>query len=94
MLESQSHVAIATHDGEMVRRSAELVVSLKAGRDAFEFQMLLGVTERMRARLVSEGSRMRVYVPYGESWHAYSMRRLQESPHIAGHVIKNLLLRR
>jgi len=94
MLESRSHVAIATHDGELIRRSAELIGSIGPPRESFEFQMLLGVTEKMRARLVSEGKRMRVYVPYGRSWHAYSMRRLRECPHVAGHVIKNLLVRR
>jgi proline dehydrogenase len=94
MLESSSHVAIATHDGELIRRSEHLLASLGVGADAHEFQMLLGVAERTRAGLVSAGRPVRVYVPYGEAWHAYSMRRLQECPHIAGHIVKNLFTRR
>jgi proline dehydrogenase len=52
--------------------------------------MLLGVAGDLRRRLVSAGHRLRVYVPYGRAWYAYSMRRLKENPAIAGHIVRNL----
>jgi proline dehydrogenase len=52
--------------------------------------MLLGVAGSLRKRLVGEGHRLRVYVPYGESWYAYSVRRLKENPSIAGNVLKGI----
>jgi proline dehydrogenase len=52
--------------------------------------MLLGVAGTLRRRLVADGRRLRVYVPYGDAWYAYSVRRLKENPAIAGHVVKGL----
>ena len=65
----------------------------KLPREAYEFQMLLGVAGALRRRLVADGHRLRVYVPYGEAWYAYSVRRLKENPSIAGHVLKGLFHR-
>jgi proline dehydrogenase len=62
--------------------------------EQYEFQMLLGVEEELRRILLAAGHRLRVYVPYGEDWHAYSVRRLQESPQIAEHALRALLHRR
>ena len=53
--------------------------------------MLLGVTERMRDALIANGYRMRVYVPFGELWYEYSVRRLKENPAVAGHVTRQLI---
>jgi proline dehydrogenase len=53
--------------------------------------MLLGVAGDLRRHLVSSGHSLRVYVPYGEAWEAYSLRRLKENPAIAGHVVKGML---
>ena len=58
----------------------------------YEFQMLLGVQGRIRRRLLAEGHRTRVYLPYGEQWYEYSMRRLRENPTIAWAVMKAFLL--
>jgi proline dehydrogenase len=85
-----SYVGVATHDPILVRRALETVERLRVARDGYEFQMLLGVAVELRRRLVKAGHRLRVYVPYGEAWEAYSMRRLKENPAIAGHVIKGL----
>jgi proline dehydrogenase len=52
--------------------------------------MLLGVAGDLRRKLVASGHRLRVYVPYGESWYGYSIRRLKENPAIAGHIVKGL----
>lgn len=93
MLESGSYAAIATHDRLLVDRTFALLKELHSARDRYEFQMLLGVTEKMRSEIVSRGEHMRVYVPYGEQWYAYSMRRLQENPAVAGHILKNLFVR-
>ncbi|MEO8348615.1 MAG: proline dehydrogenase family protein, partial [Acidobacteriota bacterium] len=85
-----SHVGIATHDPILVRRALATVERLGLPHGAYEFQMLLGVAVALRRRLVGAGHRLRVYVPYGEAWEAYSMRRLKENPAIAGHVLKGL----
>ncbi|HEY3171096.1 MAG TPA: proline dehydrogenase family protein [Thermoanaerobaculia bacterium] len=87
------YVGIATHDPVLVRRALATIARLGLPREAYEFQMLLGVAGELRRRLVSAGHRLRVYVPYGEAWEAYSMRRLKENPAIAGHVVKGLFRR-
>ncbi len=77
-----THVAIATHDEWLIEQSlAQLPPS-------YEFQMLLGVREARARELVAAGHRLRVYVPYGEQWYAYSLRRLQENPAMAGTIAK------
>jgi proline dehydrogenase len=53
--------------------------------------MLLGVREARADQLVQEGHRLRIYVPYGEQWYAYSLRRLQENPKIAGYIAADTL---
>ena len=57
----------------------------------YEFQFLLGVRGNIRRKLAEEGHRTRVYVPYGEQWYEYSMRRLRENPDIAWHVFKAMI---
>ena len=59
--------------------------------NGYEFQFLLGVRGDVRRRLASEGHLTRVYLPYGEQWYEYSMRRLRENPGIAWHVAKSVL---
>lgn len=93
MLDSKSYVGIATHDKAVVDRSYEMIGSKKAKESDYEFQMLLGVTERMRGEIVNKGNRMRVYVPYGEQWYGYCTRRMKENPQLVGHIIKNLFIR-
>jgi len=93
MLEGGARVAIATHDSILVERAEDSIARLGIGKDRYEFQMLLGVTERLRSRLVADGHPLRVYVPFGELWYNYSIRRLRENPGIAGHIIKNLFSR-
>ena len=91
LLSEGCFVGIATHDAPLVERALATVRRLGLPRDSYEFQMLLGVAVDLRRRLVSAGHRLRVYVPYGRSWHAYSLRRLKENPAIAGQVVKGLL---
>ena len=90
LLSSGCYVGIATHDPTLVERSLDLVANLRLDRARYEFQMLLGVARTLRRRLTAGGQRLRVYVPYGQSWYAYSVRRLKENPSIAGHVVRGL----
>ena len=90
LLSAGCYVGIATHDPSLVQRSVGVVRSMALPREAYEFQMLLGVAGDLRRRLVHDAHRLRVYVPYGEAWYAYSVRRLKENPSIAGHVLAGL----
>lgn len=92
-LKSGSYSGIATHDKEVVQRSLELLDEMQVPSEKYEFQMLLGVTEKLRRKLVEDGHGMRIYVPYGEHWYGYCMRRMKENPNMAGHIIKNLFIR-
>ena len=85
-----TRVGIATHDPLLVEFAEEFIAKRELDKSRYEFQMLLGVAEKLRARLVSDGHPLRVYVPFGERWFDYSMRRLRENPQIAGHIVRNL----
>ena len=66
---------------------------IRKGKGAgYEFQMLLGVRGNIRRKLSKEGHRTRVYIPYGLRWYEYSMRRLDENPDVATHIVKSLLM--
>ena len=91
LLAAGCYVGIATHDEWVVARALATIAGLNLAREAYEFQMLLGVGADLRRRLVKANHRLRVYVPYGRSWYAYSLRRLKENPAIAGHVFRGLL---
>ena len=80
--------AIATHDEYLACCAAALVDKHGLKRDQYEFQMLLGVDPELRRILIQSGHRLRVYVPYGADWYAYSIRRLRENPEVARHVMK------
>jgi len=89
-----TRVGVATHDPLLVSQSKDTIRKLNIAKDQYEFQMLLGVAGRLRKELVAEGHPLRVYVPFGDLWFKYSMRRLAENPQIAGHIIRNLFRRR
>lgn len=91
LLDAGCYVGIATHDEWLVSEGRRIVARRGLGRDEYEFQMLLGVAEQLGDRLVREGHRLRIYVPYGEHWYAYSLRRLQENPKIAGYIAADTL---
>jgi proline dehydrogenase len=86
-----SYVAIATHDKALIAETLSLIERRLVPREGYEFQMLLGVAEDARHRLVAAGHRMRVYVPFGDAWYAYSVRRLKENPSIAGYVARDVM---
>jgi proline dehydrogenase len=81
-----SYIAIATHDEWLLRQALDAPAVLRDGR--YEFQMLLGVREERASQLVRSGHPLRVYVPFGEHWYQYSLRRLQENPAMAGTIAR------
>ena len=91
LLDEGSRVAIATHDEQLIGESLVRVASLPP--DGYEFQMLLGVRESRADELVAAGHPLRVYVPFGQRWYEYSLRRLQENPQMAGVIAKATLAR-
>ncbi len=84
------YVGIATHDEMLVWEACRMIEKMQLSPDKYEFQMLLGVTEKLRRQIVQEGHKMRVYVPFGKDWYAYSTRRLKENPKVAGYVFKDI----
>ncbi len=90
MIKNKAYVGIATHNEELVWEAMRLIDQYKLQRHEYEFQMLLGVDPELRNIILDGNHRLRVYVPFGKEWYAYSMRRLKENPSIAGHILKNL----
>ncbi len=91
LLEAECYVGVATHDEWLIGQSLERLAGL--GRAEYEWQMLLGVREARGTELVAAGHRLRVYVPFGQRWYEYSLRRLQENPKIAGYIAGGTLAR-
>lgn len=84
-----ARVALATHDEGLADRCLAVVRDLRIAPDRYEFQVLLGVREELWEKWRRAGHRVRVYVPYGPEWRAYSQRRLRKNPQILRHVIRN-----
>ena len=98
LLEAGCYVGIATHDDVLLRKGRKLVLEHELAQEEYEFQMLLGVRAGLGNQLVREAHRLRIYVPFGRHWYAYSLRRLQENPKIAGYIaadtVGRLLIRK
>jgi proline dehydrogenase len=88
MFRNKIHVGIATHDKLLISGAYELIRKYNVPAHMYEFQMLFGVTPRLRDSIVNDGHTMRVYVPFGKQWFGYSTRRLKENPKMASHIIK------
>ncbi len=80
LLLAGEYPAIATHDDRIIGTLEKFVTDHAISRDRFEFQMLYGIRRDLQRRLVREGYRLRLYVPFGEAWYPYFMRRLAERP--------------
>jgi proline dehydrogenase len=91
LLDRGDYPAIATHDEKMIAATKAYAEARRLGRDAFEFQMLYGVRRDLQRRLVAEGYRLRLYVPFGRAWYPYYMRRLAERPANLLFVLRHLL---
>jgi len=85
--------AIATHDPWLVSAALAEIKSRALGPGGHEFQMLLGVGESLRPAIRAAGSPLRLYCPYGRSWHAYSLRRFRENPRLLRYVAASLFSR-
>ncbi len=90
LLASGAYVGIATHDDVLIEGAKRMIEHYGIAHNAFEFQMLLGVREQIRDALIQKGYHLRVYVPFGEEWYGYSIRRLKENPKMAGYIVKAL----
>ncbi|MFL5920466.1 MAG: proline dehydrogenase family protein [Gaiellaceae bacterium] len=86
LLDAGCYVGIATHDEWLVDQGQRLTSARGLGRDDYEFQLLLGVRPSLGDALVRGRHRLRIYTPFGRHWYAYSLRRLQENPKIAGYI--------
>lgn len=90
MFNDGNYVGIATHDDFLIKESYRMIEEKKIPKNKYEFQMLYGVTEYLRDKINSDGHKIRIYVPYGEHWYAYSIRRLQENPQVAWYIAKSI----
>lgn len=98
LIEHGNYPGIATHDLAIIGQAKAFVAAHDIDRSRFEFQMLYGIRRDLQAQLVSEGYRLRVYVPFGTQWYPYLMRRLAERPanvaFITGNVMREIVGRR
>lgn len=86
----RASVSLATHDDGMAERSLAILRAANVPKERYEFQVLLGVREPLWEQWKSAGHRVRVYVPYGPDWRAYSIRRMRKNPQIVGHVLRSM----
>jgi proline dehydrogenase len=90
LLSEGTYPAIATHDPALIEHAPSYARAHAIGADRFEFQMLFGIRRDLQAALVSQGYRVRVYVPFGKQWFRYFMRRLGERPANVGFVLRSI----
>jgi proline dehydrogenase len=91
LFDAKCYVGLATHDEYLIRRAFDAIRTRALPKDDYEFQMLHGVKPKLRDQIVADGHRLRIYIPFGEEWHAYSMRRFRENPQLVRHVLRALL---
>jgi proline dehydrogenase len=91
LLEAAEYPAIATHDERMIEGVQRFASNHGIGKDRFEFQMLYGIRRDLQRQLIAEGYRLRLYVPFGEAWYPYFMRRLAERPANLLFLARNLI---
>ena len=91
LLTAGEYPAIATHDERIIGIVENFVTSHGIAKDRFEFQMLYGIRRDLQRRLVREGYRLRLYIPFGEALYPYFMRRLAERPANLLFFVRNLL---
>jgi len=91
LMKSGVYHGLATHDENIVREAEAFAKKEKIAPEAFEFQMLYGIRRDLQQRLVREGWRVRVYIPFGTEWYPYFMRRLGERPANVFFIMKNML---
>lgn len=87
LLTSRCFTGIATHDEKLIFQSLKIIDKLNLLKTDYEFQMLYGVQEDLRNIIKSQGHSVRVYVPFGKEWFAYSIRRLRENPQMVSYIL-------
>jgi len=80
LMEGDGYPMVASHDPRLISIARKLVLDTERAKGSYEFQMLYGIRPNEQRRLAAEGETMRVYVPYGDEWYGYLMRRLAERP--------------
>jgi len=93
LLENNLKTHIATHDDDLIVYAEKKLKEMSYDKSNYEFEMLLGVRERRRDTLLKAGHTVRIYVPFGEDWYGYSVRRLNENPDMAGHIFKSIFIK-
>nr|WP_180218615.1 proline dehydrogenase family protein [Streptomyces albus] len=93
LMAGKGYPMVGSHDPRMVAIAQDLAERYGRKRDEYEFQMLYGIREAEQERLVAQGHRMRVYVPYGTDWYGYFMRRLAERPANTAFFLRSLVSR-
>jgi proline dehydrogenase len=93
MLKNNIYSGIATHDTFLIEKAIKLIQNYSVLDNMYEFQMLYGVAPNLRERIVSEGHKIRVYVPYGKQWFGYCSRRLKENPKMVWDITKAIFVR-
>jgi proline dehydrogenase len=90
LLKKGNEPAIATHDTRLISHAKRYAAELGLGKTQFEFQLLYGISRELQKRLVAEGYRTLIYVPYGEQWYPYFSRRLAERPANLYFILRSL----
>ena len=93
LFHEKCYVGIATHDDFLVRGAYQYIREMNLQKSDYEFQMLHGVKIKLRDQMVADGHRLRIYVPFGQQWYAYSVRRFKENPQLARYVLYALFSR-
>jgi proline dehydrogenase len=91
LMKSGIYHGMATHDENIIHQAQAFATSEKLSRDSFEFQMLYGIRRDLQRKLVRDGWRLRIYIPFGTEWYPYFMRRLGERPANVLFIARNLL---
>jgi proline dehydrogenase len=93
LLKNRIYVGIATHHKPLIEGAYELLSKYNVPKEMYEFQMLYGVTPKLRQSIIDNGHPLRVYVPFGTKWFGYSTRRLKENPKMASDIIKAIFVK-
>jgi proline dehydrogenase len=88
LVKGKCYVGIATHDDFLIGKAYQTIQEMNLQKSDYEFQMLHGVKSKLRDKIVADGHRLRVYVPFGQYWYAYSIRRFKENPQMAWYILQ------
>ncbi len=94
MFKNKIYAGVATHDASLIEKAFHLIEQYGVSKSMVEFQMLYGVTPKLRQSILDKGYDMRVYIPFGDQWFGYSTRRLKENPTMVTHIVKSLFMKR